>query len=216
LSVTLDILSHIVRNPPARTDPQTRNRAMAPTFKELTDFFVSVGADKVPHTEGIYLAHAIGVYNDLKSWGCDEDVCRAGLFHSVYGTEHFQKFTLPLERRGEVRELIGERAERLAFANCLMDRSTLDASARQSEPPYVIRNRVTGEQIELSEQDFDDLCTIHLCDWIEQIPRSKAWEYRTEAYGQLATRLGGVALKNYKRVLEELGVADRVAAARGA
>ena len=39
------------------------------TFKELTEFFQRVGADEVKHTNKGYLAHAIGVYNDLKEWG---------------------------------------------------------------------------------------------------------------------------------------------------
>ena len=36
--------------------------------------------------------------------GCPEDVCRAGMFHSIYGTEKFQGFTLPLGRRDDVRD----------------------------------------------------------------------------------------------------------------
>src|SRR5207244_5277196 len=67
---------------------------MPPTFKQLTEFFKTVGADQVAHTEKTYLAHAIGVYQDLKSWGADEDLCRAGMFHSIYGTEKFQRFAL--------------------------------------------------------------------------------------------------------------------------
>lgn len=174
---------------------------MAATFKQLTDFFIDVGADKIPHTETVYLAHAIGVHNDLRSWGCSEEVCRAGLFHSIYGTEGFQRFKLPLERRGEVREKIGERAERLAYWNCAMDRASFDAAAERGTAPFRLRDRLTGEESDLSEQDFDDLCTIHLCDWIEQVPRSKRWGYRPEAYGRLADRLGGVALENYRRIL---------------
>jgi (p)ppGpp synthase/HD superfamily hydrolase len=71
---------------------------MVPTFKQLTDFFISIGAVQIEHTEKGYLAHAIGVHNDLKFWGCDEEVCRAGMFHSIYGTEFFQRFTLPVGR----------------------------------------------------------------------------------------------------------------------
>ena len=33
------------------------------------------------------------------------------MFHSIYGTEKFQGFTFPLERRDEVRTLIGDRAD---------------------------------------------------------------------------------------------------------
>lgn len=173
---------------------------MAATFKQLTDFFIAVGADQVAHTETVYLAHGIGVHNDLRSWGCDEDVCRAGLFHSIYGTEGFQRFKLPLERRHEVQERIGQRAEQLAYLNCAMDRASFDAAVERATPPYRLRDRLADRQVELSEQDFNDLCTIHLCDFVEQVPRSKRYDYRADAYRRLAERLGGVALENYRQV----------------
>ncbi len=173
---------------------------MAPTFKQLTDFFVQVGADSIEHTDKSYLAHAIGVYNDIKQWGADEDLCRAAMYHSIYGTEFFQRFTLPLARRGEVRELIGERAERLAYYNCAMDRPSFDQAVASGGPPYIFTDRLTREPVELSQQDFDDLCRIHLCDWVEQVPRSKNWNYRRAAYRNLADHLGGVARESYERV----------------
>ena len=176
---------------------------MATTFKQLTDFLVALGADKVEHTESIYLAHAIGVHNDLRAWGCDEEVCRGGLFHSIYGTELFQRFTLPLERRHEIRELIGERAERLAYWNCAMDRTSFDNAVSNPGPPFRFRDRMSGEQVELVEDDFNDLVTIHLCDWLEQVSRSKWWDYRVDAYRNMAKYLGGVALKNYQRVFHD-------------
>ena len=43
----------------------------------------------------------------LRAWGADEYLCNAGLFHSIYGTEGFQGFKLPLAHRGEIAELIG-------------------------------------------------------------------------------------------------------------
>ena len=57
------------------------------------------------------------------------------MFHSIYGTEQFQRFALPLERRGEVRAQIGERAERLAYLNCAMDRASFDAAAASGLGP---------------------------------------------------------------------------------
>src|SRR5205809_2293883 len=127
---------------------------MPPTFKQLTDFFLTVGAAQVAHTEKTYLAHAIGVYQDLKSWGADEDLCRAGMFHSIYGTERFQRFALPVERRPELRDLIGPRAERLAYLNCAMDRASLDAALDRGAGPYAVVDRLTGESVSLSEDDF--------------------------------------------------------------
>lgn len=170
------------------------------TYKQLTDFLLSLGVDKVPHTNEVFLAHLIGVYRDMKSWGCDEDLCRAGMFHSIYGTERFQRFSLPVDRRQEIRDLIGPRAERLAYLNCAMHRGSFDEAAFGDGETYRIIDRLTGEETVVSRDDFDDLCRVHLCDWLEQVPRSKDWDYRRPAYRRLAERLDGVAQGAYDRV----------------
>lgn len=189
-------------------------------FKQLTDFLVSLGTDKVPHTHGVFLAHLIGVYRDMEAWGGDEDLCRAGMFHSIYGTERFKLFSLPIERRQEVRDLIGARAERLAYLNCAMDRSSLDRAVLNAAcGPYPIIDRLTGETIELAQEEFDDLCRVHLCDWLEQVPRTRQWDYRRPAYRRMAERLGGPALEAYDRVFSQEasgGQAEHEAPARSA
>ena len=169
-------------------------------FKQMTNFFSEVGADGIAHSEKTYLAHGIGVYNDLKSWGCEPEICDAGMFHSIYGTELFQKFVLPIERRGEVRALIGERAERLAYLNCAMDRPVFDQTVLHPDGPRRFRDRLTDEEFDLPPEEFQDLCAIHVCDWLEQVPRSKDWDYRRDAYRRLAGHLGGVAEESYRRV----------------
>lgn len=173
---------------------------MNPSFEKLTEFFVALGADGIEHTEKGYLAHAVAIYHDLKSWGCDEELCWAGMYHSIYGTEIFQRFALPLDRRAEVLELIGARAERLAYLNCAMVRKTFDQAVEKGTPPFRLKDRFGGQEVEISEIDFQDLCTIHLCDWLEQVPRSKKWNYRKEAYARLAERLGGTAKESFNRV----------------
>jgi len=167
------------------------------TFKEMTDFFQQVGASNVSHTTKTYLAHAISVHGDLKKWGCKEEIQNVGLFHSIYGTERFQRFTLPLERRDEVKALIGERAEWLSYLNCAMDREHFDNEVLKESGPEGFLDRYTGEVIQLSRQDLIDLYTIHLCDWLEQVERSKDWNYRRAVYRKLAELLGGTALKAY-------------------
>jgi len=169
-------------------------------MKRLVDFFVQEGADGVGHTERTYLAHAVSVHRDLQSWNADEEVCLGGMFHSIYGTEMFQKFKLDLDRRDELRDLIGERAESLAYWNCAMDRASFDAAVLNGKSPYQFVDRITREGIELSQQEFDDLCTIHLCDWLEQLPRCHQWDYRRDGFRRLADRLGGIARASYDRV----------------
>jgi hypothetical protein len=176
---------------------------MSHELKNLTDFLRRIGIEEIPHSGKSYLAHLIGVYRDLETWGAPIDVCRGGMFHSIYGTEFFQGFKLPLEKRSEVRDLVGERAEYLGYLNCAMDRASFDRAVEQGGGPYRIKDRLTGKELELSPSDFDDLCRIHLCDWLEQVPRSQKWDYRRSAYRNMAKRLGGIAQQSFDRVFAQ-------------
>jgi len=185
---------------------------MAATFKQLTDFLVNLGIEQVAHTQKNYLAHLISVYKVMQAAGCDEELCRAGLFHSIYGTEKFQGFKLPLDRRAELADLIGSRAERLAYWNCLMDRGSMDELLAQpadknpaeGEVPFLLRNRESGEAMPLTRRELDDLCCVHLFDWLEQAPRSRfGWDYRRQAYRQMAERLGSRAVEAFDQVYSQ-------------
>jgi hypothetical protein len=146
---------------------------MSATLKQLTDFLVKLGIEQIAHTQKNYLAHLISVHRLMQAYGCEEDLCRTGLFHSIYGTEKFQGFKLQLHQRAELVELVGRRAESLAYWNCLMDRGSLDELLTQGEGPYLLRNRETGELMPLTRNELDDLCCVHLFDWLEQAPRSR-------------------------------------------
>lgn len=174
---------------------------MAASYKQLTDFLVALGVEKVPHTEKTYLAHLIGVYRLMEAQGCDEELCRAGMLHSIYGTEAFQGFKLPLERRAELRDLIGARAEKLAYLNCVMDRASFDRAGAGDGETYRITIRETGEEVTLDRREFDDLCCVHLHDWLEQAPRSRfGWDYRRAAFRRMAERLGDKATSLFDKV----------------
>lgn len=57
------------------------------------------GAGDVAHSTEDLLAHLQGTEALLVSFGAREQVCTAGLIHSVYGTESFQTAVLPLGLR---------------------------------------------------------------------------------------------------------------------
>ena len=80
-----------------------------------------------------------------------------------------------------------------------MDREAFDRNLAEQGPPQLL-DRFTGETLALSERDYDDLCRMHLCDWLEQVERSGQWDYRRDTYRTLADRLGGIALESYQRV----------------
>lgn len=64
-------------------------------------------------------------------------------------------------------------------------------------------DRFAGKLITVFPDDFEDLCTIHLCDRLEQFPRSRDMGFRPEVFRHLAKRLGGVAYRKYIQVIEK-------------
>src|SRR5438105_5970001 len=126
---------------------------MTAAYKQWTEFLLAEGIDKVPHSQKTYLGHLVNLYRFMEAEGCSEELCRAGMFHSIYGTELFQGFKLPLDRRPDVRALIGERAERLAYLNCAMDRAAFDRDLEPEDGPSRVVDRITGEEVTLSRDD---------------------------------------------------------------
>ena len=179
---------------------------MAATFHELVQYFKALAVEDLEHSGGTYLGHCAAVYRDMKKWGASEELARAGLFHSIYGTILFDRFALPLDKRGEVRDLIGDRAERLAYLNCAIDYDSFDRDVVDGEAPYRMLDRFTGETVELSDVERSDLLTIHLCDRLEQAPRSRDWDYRPNGFMGMARVLGGSAEHAFETVYAKSSV----------
>jgi hypothetical protein len=84
-----------------------------------------LGADAIPHSSRSLLDHLIGTYDVLNRWQCDSDVCKAGLFHSVFGTPSFPHALVEDDYLDTIRNLIGERALLLVRMFSRMDLSSL-------------------------------------------------------------------------------------------
>ena len=177
------------------------------TNDELYKFLLSLGPDEVAHTGGDFLHHLQSVQNLLEKNGADLDMSRAGLFHSIYGTQGLQDFSLPLSERPLIKDLIGERAEFVAFCNCVMNRETFDEALAQAVTEgesFTIENREDKSSIDLSRNQLIDLSEVHLFAWLEQVKRSeRGWGYRRTAYKNMARLVGTRAIDLYDRVFAD-------------
>ena len=173
-------------------------------YAELTAFLRSLGTAEVDHTGHDFLTHLVAVHDLLARHGCSAELAAAGLFHSIYGTERFQEFSLPQSEREQVRDQIGEHAEFIAWVNCVMDRSTFDSAvsaALAGESEQAICDRAGSPPISLTVDQLRDLATVHLFDWLEQVERSEfGWGYRRAAYREMATLVGRNAEALYATV----------------
>lgn len=142
------------------------------TFAKL-DFLIGQGAGRRSHSGRTLLAHLHGTRQLLVMWGARPSLCDAGLFHSVYGTQHFPNGVIEGSERGQVRCLIGSDSEELAFAYGCMDRERFYATIGCGGS-YNIFNRFTGELMSSERSQFVDLCNIDAANLVEQCCRDPA------------------------------------------
>jgi len=152
--------------------------------------------------------HLKGVQAILRYWNSPVHLTNAGLFHSIYGTEGFQGFSLPLSERLAIKSLIGIKAEKLAFVFCMVDRYTVDEivfewknkDLASNTSIYHLRSRpeLGRFQIYLTKEEWLDFIELSLADWLEQVEgaatkanplflwkKGEAYAYRRLAYQKM-------------------------------
>jgi len=89
----------------------------------------------IKHSDGTFFEHLYGTFSILKELNQSDDVCMAGLFHSIYGTEFFQP-GLKIDEK-EVVSYIGEYSNRLVKIFCEPNRdSTIYLNNRNYETQF--------------------------------------------------------------------------------
>jgi hypothetical protein len=137
---------------------------------QLTGLLQSLGAGSKGHSDGHLIEHLVHTYLILRSWSCSVDLATAGLFHSVYGTGDFHEAIVSAEDRPLLQQVIGERAESVAYHYCACAKASLHECLK-SGPPYRVRDLKRNEPVELSEGLFQDLVILDLANEVEQQPR---------------------------------------------
>jgi hypothetical protein len=142
-----------------------------PYVPELIDFLGSLGAGGVAHSGATLLEHFRGTASILERWSCADDVIKAGLFHSVYGTEIFKEAILTLDDRAKVALRIGAYAERLAWIFGGINRSQV-YDAFERGPPFTLKLPRYDAEVELAEKELRELVALIWANELEQEQRA--------------------------------------------
>jgi hypothetical protein len=146
----------------ASLDPREVDR-----LEKLVTLLTQLGAGDTAHSRASLVEHLVATYLILRSWRCGVELATAGLFHSVYGTGSFHLPLLSLDDRRVLAELIGERAERLAFLFCVATKDSLFANVARQDELSVSSNR-SGDILTISRGELQDLLTLDLANALEQ------------------------------------------------
>lgn len=93
-------------------------------FSKEINYLKNIGTDKLPHSNRTLLDHLIGTANLLKELGRTEIEQKAGLFHSIYGTEYYKHSKKLKVEREEIINLIGNECEKLVHVFCNLNNRT--------------------------------------------------------------------------------------------
>lgn len=138
---------------------------LEPPTGERLDLLKRLGFGDLQHDSHVpFLSHLLGTRRLLARWGERPALCDAGLFHSAYGTEYFPVDTPAT--RDDVRAVIGDEAEEIAWYWCTIRRDTFDLAG-----PVTVADRTTGDRLTLSDERAADIATLWAADTVEQIGR---------------------------------------------
>lgn len=138
-----------------------------PQAEKAISFFQELTIN-VKHSKDTFFNHCFNIYKMLKEQSLEENICLAGLFHSIYGTQSFRS-PINIERE-TVKSYIGDYAEKLVYEFCHMN------------PRF--------HSIMSNDKNFDfiehyHLACIELANLAEQAPRIQIKEGRIESLKEL-------------------------------
>ena len=143
--------------------PVTQDHLLPP--EDLLDYLTILRTDRVPHSGRTLRDHLLGTWQILRQWDCEEVVCNAGLFHSIYGTNAFGFGRLSRDDRSLVTRMIGAQAEQLVYLFCVSHRPDAFLEALGTGSLY---HREQGVPLPASRETCAALIEIECANLIEQ------------------------------------------------
>jgi hypothetical protein len=132
---------------------------------EYTELLRDLNAHDVPFFERNIYGHLEGVYRVLKSWRADDDLAVAGLFHAIYLTDFFECNQPDQNNRSQIRAVIGDVAEELAYWYCVMDRIEFVTQVHDNR----FTDSYSGSVVALSKEEDRKLVELIWANAIEQL-----------------------------------------------
>ena len=164
---------------------------------QISAALMSRGASRVPHRAKSLMAHLRGTYDILRAWDQPTEVCLAGFMHSVYSTDAFRTSLFGVSDRETVLNLIGKRSEELVFLFCGVNRRELFATIDSGLDSIVVKNRVGGGDLTLTQRDAGDLLPIYMANLADQ---ANARDGSPSIWLAEASRIGRMAARYCERV----------------
>jgi hypothetical protein len=95
-----------------------------------------------------------------------QHLCDAGLYHAAYGIDGFDTSVVPLSRRNEIANIVGEEAEAIVYLFCSCDRGFVFSNIGQSSD-IQFKDRFTGKEFVLTQEQATQFCELTVANELE-------------------------------------------------
>jgi hypothetical protein len=129
---------------------------------------------RVNHSSSSLFSHLIGTFEILEAWEAEPEICLAGLIHSIYSTQYFTTSIQSVRDRRDIARRVGDRAERLAYLFCKLDRTTIRKGIIKPAAERRImkaRTHLSDSRVSLAQSTVRALRLIDTANEIEQCQR---------------------------------------------
>ncbi len=133
---------------------------------EIFQKLQALGAGEFTHVNGSLIDHLRGTHDLLRSWGANDVLCRAGLYHAAYGTDGYPGELAILEQREQIKALIGAGAEKLVYEYCACDRRFFWPQIGVEKPP-IFKDRFSGTEYSVGEEWLRNFCELTVANELE-------------------------------------------------
>ena len=128
----------------------------------------ALGAAAVPHVAGTLLPHLERTRDWLRRFGAREALCRAGLWHAVYGTAGIDGVLVSHAARREIAARIGDEAERIVYRYAACDRDRFHPRIGTGDE-LRFADRFTGRDGRITRAALRDFCELTLANELDLV-----------------------------------------------
>jgi len=135
------------------------------TDQNHLDELLNIGVG-VNHINGSLIDHLQGTHLLLHSWGASDELCRAGLYHALYGTSGFDNHLISHYERSKAQAILGVNAEQIIYTYCACDRDFFWPQIGIKSSPIFL-NRFTKQQYQLTLEELQQFCELTVANELE-------------------------------------------------
>ena len=138
-----------------------------PFRDQVQKLLVKLRANKIAHGNSNLMRHLLITYDRLRQKNASDAACKAGILHSIFGTEYFKTIVLTDRSRKKIEDLVG------IDVMALIDLFKAICRPNVLEQDNLELNLIAGGTIKVTREQLEDLKDIECANLADQSALAK-------------------------------------------